>query len=134
MTSRKEVVILGAGLAGLSAGHRLSKSGRPVAFIEAGPQVGGMSRTVVGDGYRFDLGGHRFFTLDRKVEGFVKDLMGSELLTVPRKSKILLNGRYFDYPLKPVNAIFGLGGTTTARILLDYGLQRLKNRLGDLLG
>ncbi len=127
VNSRKDVVILGAGLAGLSAGHALSKAGRHVALIEAGSTVGGMSRTVVGDGYRFDLGGHRFFTTDKRIEEYVKKLMGSEMLTVPRKSTILLRGKYFDYPLKPLNAIFGLGGITTAKILLDYGLQRLKN-------
>jgi protoporphyrinogen oxidase len=130
MNWQKEVVVLGAGLAGLSAGRALAQAGRRVAFVDAGSEVGGMSRTVVGDGYRFDLGGHRFFTNDKKIEEYVKGLMGAELLTVPRTSTILLRGKYFDYPLKPLNAIFGLGGTTTAKVLLDYVLQRLKNGTG----
>ena len=46
--------------------------------------------------------------------------MGNELITVQRSSKIYLRGKYFDYPLRPLNAMFGLGIMTTARILADY--------------
>ena len=90
---REDVVILGAGLAGLSAGYALAESERRVALVEAGATVGGMSRTVVCDGYRFDLGGHRFFTTDKRIDDFVRKLMGTEMLSVPRKSKIYLEKR-----------------------------------------
>ena len=126
---REDVVILGAGLAGLSAGHALSEAGLRAALVEAGATVGGMSRTEIRDGYRFDLGGHRFFTTDGKIEDFVNQLMGAEMLTVPRKSKIYLRNRYFEYPLKPFNALFGLGWAVTAKILIDYGTAAAEGSL-----
>jgi protoporphyrinogen oxidase len=126
---REDVVILGAGLAGLSAGHALAEAGLRAALVEAGATVGGMSRTEIRDGYRFDLGGHRFFTTDGNIKDFVNELMGAEMLTVPRKSRIYLRNKYFEYPLKPLNALFGLGWAVTAKILIDYGLQRLKGAL-----
>lgn len=118
-------LILGGGLAGLSAGCSLTRAGRPAIVVEAGSAVGGLARTIEQNGFRFDLGGHRFLTKDRVVERFVADLLGNDLLDVPRSSKILLRGRYFDYPLKPANALFGLGPATTLRVLRDYGRERL---------
>ena len=119
------VVILGGGLTGLSAGLVLSKAGRGVLVLERDREVGGLARTIVQGGFRFDLGGHRFFTKDEKVAAFLDDLMGGELVTVPRTSKILLKNRYFDYPLRPLNALFGLGVPTTIRSLLDYAGRRI---------
>ncbi len=119
------IVILGGGLTGLTAGLVLSRAGRSVQVLERGPEVGGLARTIVRNGFRFDLGGHRFFTKDEKVAAFLDDLMGNELVTVPRTSKILLNNRYFDYPLRPLNALFGLGVPTTIRSLLDYAGRRI---------
>jgi len=89
--------------------------------------VGGLSKTIIHDGCRFDLGGHRFFTKDREINDFVKELMGDELISVPRKSKIYMRDKYFDYPLKPLNAIFGLGIFTTLEILFDYTAEKIKN-------
>lgn len=122
---KPETVILGAGLAGLSAGHVLTRAGVPLEVIEAGHEVGGLARTIEHNGFRFDLGGHRFLTGNKAVEAFVRDLLGSEILEAPRKSKILLRNRYFDYPLKPANALAGLGVLTTLRILSDYCAERL---------
>lgn len=122
-------VILGAGLAGLSAGLVLTRAGRTALVLERDSAVGGLARTVVRGGFRFDLGGHRFFTKDKKVEAFLLELMGGEIAAVPRKSQILLAGKYFEYPLKPFNAVRGLGVSTTLRILLDYAIERVGNRL-----
>ncbi len=91
--------------------------------------VGGLSKTLEKNGFRFDLGGHRFFTKDEKVNLLVRNLMGSELISVHRTSKILLQNRYFDYPLKPFNAMFGLGIPTTARILADYLFGTLEHAI-----
>lgn len=123
-------VVLGAGLAGLSAGALLSRAGRKVRVIEKDPVPGGLARTVRQDGFSFDLGGHRFLTGNPGVGLFVGDLLKGELLRVNRKSKIFLRGRYFDYPLRPVNAVFGLGPATTCRILADYALQQLRRHPG----
>jgi len=123
----KEIIILGGGLAGLSAGYVLTKAGLRVKVFESDSVVGGLSKTIVHNGFRFDLGGHRFFTKDRGLNDFIKTLMGEELISVPRKSKIYMRNKYFDYPLKPLNAIFGLGISTTIEILLDYAAEKIKN-------
>ena len=122
----KEIVILGAGLTGLSAGYVLTRGGFKVRLFERDTSVGGLSKTIVRNGFRFDLGGHRFFTKDPAVNRFVMDLMKDELVSVPRKSKIFLRNKYFDYPLKPFNAVFGLGIPTTVRIVADYATERLR--------
>ncbi|MBE0448240.1 MAG: FAD-dependent oxidoreductase [Actinobacteria bacterium] len=122
-----EVIVLGGGLAGLSAGYALSQANRRALVLESDSTVGGLSKTIIEGEFRFDLGGHRFITKSIRIENFIKDLMGEELLTVPRSSKICLRNKYFDYPLKPSNAIFGLGVPTTLKILSDYGIERVRN-------
>jgi protoporphyrinogen oxidase len=117
---KKDTIILGGGLAGLSSGYVLTKAGLNVSIYERDAVVGGLSKTIEKNGFRFDLGGHRFYTKDEKINIMVRNLMGKELCSVHRSSKIFLRNKYFDYPLKPFNAIFGLGITTTARILIDY--------------
>lgn len=120
------IVILGGGLSGLSAGYALTNAGRRVRVYEGDPVVGGLSKTIEHNGFRFDLGGHRFFTTDQAVDKLVRELMGHEMVPVRRSSKILLRDRYFDYPLRPLNAMFGLGIPTTARILADYVWETAK--------
>jgi protoporphyrinogen oxidase len=124
------VLVLGGGLTGLSAGYVLTKAGLEVDLFERDSVVGGLSRTVEKDGFRFDLGGHRFFTNDKKIDDFVRDLMGEELIFVDRKSKIYMRNRYFNYPLKPLNAMFGLGFSTTSRIVADYFIEKLRGSSG----
>jgi protoporphyrinogen oxidase len=127
LTARdNQALIIGGGLAGLSAGYALSRAGFNVSAFESGPVVGGISRTIEHNGFRFDIGPHRFFTKDPRLEAFVKDLMGEELITVPRRTEIFIRGKYFDYPLEPVNAVFGMGLFTTLKILGDYGVERIK--------
>ena len=126
---KNDVLILGGGLTGLSAGFVLSKAGRKVKVFENDAEVGGLSKTIVKNGFRFDLGGHRFFTRDKKIDEFVRTLMGGELVSVRRTSKIYMRGKYFDYPLKPVNAIFGLGIPTTMKIMGDYGIEKIRGML-----
>ncbi len=126
------VLVLGGGLAGLSAGYRLTHQWRKrVDVIEAGPVVGGLSRTVQSGDFLFDIGGHRFFSKDKGVELFIRLLMGGELIEVSRSSKIYLRERFFDYPLKPLNALEGLGAATVARIVADYLLERVKSVSGN---
>lgn len=121
-----DIIILGGGLAGLSAGYTLTNAGRPVQVYESATEVGGLSKTIERNGFRFDLGGHRFFTNDKAVDVLVRDLMGQEMVSVRRSSKIYLRDQYFDYPLRPLNAMFGLGIPTTARILADYVWETAK--------
>jgi protoporphyrinogen oxidase len=125
------VLVLGAGFAGLAAAHALAAAGRETLVLEAGPVVGGLSRTETFGEFRFDLGGHRFFTHDKEVAALVGRLMGDELIDVPRSSKILLRGRYVDYPLRPANALAALGPVTTARVVADWVAEQLLALAGE---
>lgn len=129
--SKKDTIVLGGGLSGLSSGYELAKAGFKVGVYERDAVVGGLSKTIERNGFRFDLGGHRFFTADEKINDFVRELMGNELITVRRSSKIYLRGKYFDYPLKPLNAMFGLGILNTARTLADYAWETARRTIRD---
>ena len=82
---RKPVAVLGGGPAGLTAGYLLARQGRPVIVFEAEDQVGGLAKTEVRDGYRFDLGGHRFFTKSEEVDALWHEVMREEFLKRPRQ-------------------------------------------------
>src|SRR5918996_153363 len=109
-------VVIGGGPAGLTAGYLLSKRGKRVVVLEADDQVGGLAKTVVDpDGYRFDLGGHRFFTKNQEFDDLWHEIMGDEFLKRPRMSRIFWRGRYLDYPLKGVDVIKKLGPVELVR-------------------
>jgi len=128
MTSQPErsVAVIGAGPAGLTAAYQLAKAGVPATVFEASDAVGGISQTVERDGWRFDIGGHRFFTKVSAVEALWHEILDDEeFLLRPRMSRILYNGKLFDYPLKPVNALRNLGIAEAVRCMLSYGWARL---------
>ena len=116
------VVIAGAGPAGLTAAYQLAKMGvsRRVTVLEADDIVGGISRTAQYKGFRFDIGGHRFFTKVKAVEDLWHEILGTEFISVPRMSRIHYNGKFFDYPLKARNALAGLGPVNALLIVLSY--------------
>lgn len=117
----EHVAIIGAGPAGLTAAYELAqRSEARITVLEADHIVGGISRTVEYKGYRFDMGGHRFFTKISRVQKVWRDILGSEFIKVPRLSRIFYNGKYFDYPLRPMNALSGLGAWNAALIVLSY--------------
>ncbi len=104
------VVVIGAGPAGLTAAYQLVERGDPVVVVEADDVVGGISRTVERDGWRFDIGGHRFFTKVRPVEDLWHEILPPEdFLLRPRMSRIFYDGKYYDYPLRAANALRNLG-------------------------
>jgi len=123
--SAAPVVVAGAGPAGLAAGLALARSGRRVVLVERDDAVGGLARTVERDGYRFDIGGHRFFTRVPEVQALWDELLGADMLVRRRRSRILFNGRYFDYPLTASSALAGLGVAEGVRILASYARARL---------
>ena len=123
---RQEVVIMGAGPAGLTAAYELMKHDVPVTIIEKDPSyVGGLARTVEHKGYRFDIGGHRFFSKNQEVEDLWTEILGPEMLTRDRLSRIYYQGKYFAYPLKATNALWNLGLIETIRCMASYARARL---------
>ena len=118
--STKPVAVLGGGPAGLTAGYLLAQKGRPVIVLEAEDQVGGIAKTEVRDGYRFDLGGHRFFTKSKEVDDLWHEVMKEEFLKRPRMSRIYWNGKFLDYPLNGTDVIKKLGPIELVRSGLSY--------------
>ena len=121
-----DVVIIGAGPAGLTAAHELARRGKTCTVLEADDTVGGISRTVERDGWRFDIGGHRFFTKVKAVEQFWHEILpGEEFMLRPRMSRIYYQGKYYDYPLKPLNALRNLGPVESLRCVASYAWARV---------
>ena len=124
----QRIAIIGAGPAGLTAAYELLKHARgqfAVDVLEADPDhVGGIARTGEFRGCRFDIGGHRFFSKSDEIEALWTEILGDELLTRGRLSRIYYDGTFFDYPLKPANALRGLGPRTAARVLASYARAR----------
>jgi len=120
------VVIVGAGPAGLTAAYLLSKDGVRTTVLEASDTVGGISQTAQYKGFRFDIGGHRFFTKIGPVQELWDEILGDEFISVPRLSRIYYGGKFFDYPLKAGNALRGLGLVNAVLILFSWMKWRYK--------
>lgn len=122
------LAVIGGGPAGLTAAYVMLKQDpdRPVVVLEATDQVGGIARTETYKGYRFDIGGHRFFTKVGSVEALWREVLPEEFLRRPRLSRIFYRGKYFAYPLKAFNALSNMGVYESARILLSYAKWRLR--------
>jgi protoporphyrinogen oxidase len=115
------VVIVGAGPAGLTAAYELVKRDVAPVVLEADGVVGGISRTARADGWRFDIGGHRFFTKVAPVEALWHEILGEDdLLVRPRLSRIYYQGKFYDYPIRPMNALRNLGVVEAARCVASY--------------
>jgi protoporphyrinogen oxidase len=117
----KPILVIGAGPAGLTAAYRLVQEGEQVVVLEADSTVGGISRTVQVDGWRFDIGGHRFFTKVPEVESLWHEILpDDDFLMRPRMSRIYYNGKFFDYPLRAFNALAALGPLEALRCVGSY--------------
>ena len=123
--SDKKVIIIGAGPAGISAGYELTKRGIPVEIFEASPYVGGMSRTFDLWGQKVDLGPHRFFSKEKQINNFFKEVVKDEYTMVNRLTRIYYRNSFFNYPLKIFNVLSNLGIFDAISIMFHYGLQRL---------
>ncbi len=131
---KRPVAVLGGGPAGLTAGYLLAKRGIPVIVFEAEDQVGGIAKTEVRDGYRFDLGGHRFFTKSQEVNDLWHEVLKEEFLLRPRLSRIYWNKKFLYYPLDGMDVIKKLGPVELTRALFSYlwAAVKPKGREDDL--
>ncbi|MGF1552570.1 MAG: NAD(P)/FAD-dependent oxidoreductase [Paracoccaceae bacterium] len=122
-----KVVLIGAGPAGLTTAYALTEQERDysIEVFEGSSQVGGISRTESFNGFRFDIGGHRFFTKVEPVEKMWHDVLGDEFIEVQRMSRIYFRGRFFNYPLQFFNALSNIGLYEATRIILSYGKWRM---------
>lgn len=118
--SDNQVVIIGAGPAGLTAAYELLKFRMRPIVLEKHDKVGGLARTENYRGFHFDMGGHRFFTKVPEVEAMWRQVLSENFLRRPRLSRIYYDGKFFQYPLKPLNAFAGLGLVRSILVILSY--------------
>lgn len=121
-----DVAIIGAGPAGLTAAYQLTKLGYSVTVIEKDPiYVGGISRTVEHDGFRFDIGGHRFFSKSQEVVDLWNEILPDDFIERPRMSRIYYEGKFYSYPLRAFEALFNLGIWRSTLCMLSYARWKL---------
>lgn len=125
MSDHFPVLIIGAGPAGLTAGHELCHHGLRPLLLEKADKVGGIARTEEYKGYYFDIGGHRFFTKVAEIQRLWEEMLGDEFRVVPRLSRIFYQGRFFKYPIDLFDALAKLGPVEGFRILISYSKARL---------
>lgn len=115
-----KTIIIGAGVAGLSCGYELANNGHEPLILEKGSLIGGLAQTIEYKGYRFDIGGHRFYTKIAEVQQLWEDILGDDLITVQRLSRIYHYMQYLSYPISVGEVIRKLGIVETLRILGSY--------------
>ena len=126
-------LVMGAGPGGLCSAYVLSKAGAPVVVVEKAPFVGGLARTIkrqteFGE-FKFDIGGHRWFTKNDELNDIFREVIADELLMVNRISRIYFDGKYVDYPLKISNALKAIGPVTSAKAMADYARIRAQHKV-----
>lgn len=131
--SDKLTLVMGAGPAGLCSAYVLSKASLPAIVVEKAPFVGGLARTIRrptehGE-FKFDIGGHRWFTKNDELNGVFREVVADELLWVNRISRIYFDGKYVDYPLKISNALKAIGPVVAAKAMADYGRTRVQHKV-----
>ncbi len=121
-----DVGVIGAGPAGATAAYELAKAGHRVRLFEASPHVGGMARTLPLFGQRVDLGPHRFFSSDARVNRLWLEVVGRDYRMVDRLTRIFYSGKFFHYPLQAGDALKTLGLLEAGRCVASYGRTRLR--------
>ena len=128
-----KAVVIGAGPAGLTAAHQLSKQTPDVTVLEAADCVGGLARSIELWGQRVDLGPHRFFSQDRRVNELWLEVVGRDYFMVNRQTRILYQDKLFRYPLEAFGALAKLGPVEAARCLGSYAKEFTVAQISNLL-
>ena len=128
---KTSVAVLGGGLAGLSAATELSANGIDVEVLEKQSNVGGLAKGFDHGDFIFDYGPHRFHTQKEWILERIKNIVGDDFLLRNRKSEILLEGKFYDYPVNAKNAVFSMGALKIMQIGIDYITTVLKNKISS---
>ena len=126
MESKKKFIIVGAGPSGLASALEASKNNSSVHIFESSEKLGGLSRTMDFEGCKFDVGPHRFFTKNNEVNTLFNEVLAEDQIRVSRLTRIFYQGKYFNYPITPINAFLGLGLINSIAIMFSYILARIK--------
>lgn len=125
----KRIVILGAGLAGLSAAWSLQKRGVDCLVLEKEPEAGGLCRSKNIDGFSFDRSGHLLHFKHRESLGLIKKLLGDNIKEHERSAWVHAYGRYMPYPFQA--NLHGLPPEISKECILGFisasGNKRLKS-------
>lgn len=122
----RRLVVIGGGPSGMAAALEAVRQSAEPLVLERLDRVGGLARTIERDGNRFDIGPHRFFTLNPEIKQLFIDVCGDDLVRVPRLTRIYYQGSFFDYPLTPLNALFGLGLAASVAAVASYAVARVR--------
>lgn len=125
---RSDILILGAGPSGISCAYELARHGISSTLLERHDRVGGLCRTIPFEGFRFDVGPHRFFTKNDEVDQLWHSVLDDACVSVSRQTRILYRNRLFDYPLKPLAALRGLGLGTSLHALASFAQTKFSPR------
>ena len=125
----KKFIVVGAGPAGISAGYELQKAGFKVKIFEKSSSVGGLARTTKYDDCLYDIGPHRFFTLNKEIEEFYLEILSDDAIEVKRLTRILYNNKLFLYPLSPFSTILKIGFVGSLKITFDYLISMFKKNI-----
>lgn len=127
MKKSNKFTIIGGGPSGLAAAHELSTNNYEVTIYEKANIVGGLARTIEYKNCKYDIGPHRFYTLNKEVNNFYKNILGTDSINVKRLTRIFYDKKYFYYPLSPFNTLFNLGLTKALKILSSYFFSKIKS-------
>jgi protoporphyrinogen oxidase len=132
MSYRPEhVIILGGGPGGLATGHEVSTKGGKVTVLEKNDYVGGLCRTIEADGYRFDLGGHRWFSKNEDLNDWFRHLMEGEIVMVDRISRIYYDRKFFYYPIRFSDILKNTGPLTILHAGFAFLWATLRQSVSD---
>ncbi|MDF1800445.1 MAG: FAD-dependent oxidoreductase [Planctomycetota bacterium] len=120
------VAVIGAGLAGLSCAYELAKAGHQVTILEKEDQVGGLGRSWQTNGYWLDYGPHRFHSRNEELIQHLYEVLDNEVVIRERLSRIYMQGKFFNYPLKLGNVLTALPKTIMVKAMWDYMWIRMR--------